>query len=111
MRMGRTTREDKLGNDGADRLAVSGAALHAVRSEVVVAARRRRHDAIQTHEMMLAILFERTSHERRHMQETADRGSEMGDCGGLHEEIGDCIAFNLLDAGLDNGERILSDVH
>ena len=84
---GRVTREDKIGNDGADTLAVAGAALHTISSEVVAVACQRRRHAIQTHRMMLAILAERNSHE----QEAADRGSEMGDHNDLHLDVSDNV--------------------
>ena len=83
----RATREDKIGNDGADKLAVSGAALHTISFEVVADACQRRRHAIQTHRMMLAILAERNSHE----QEAADRGSEMGDHDDLYLEVTDNV--------------------
>ena len=60
---GRITSEDKLGNYGADKLAVAGAATHRVLSEVVVAAAERRRIAMQTHKMMIAILIARQSHD------------------------------------------------
>ena len=48
VQMGRTTSEDKVGNDGADELAVAGAASHRVQSEVVTSARKRRDLAKRT---------------------------------------------------------------
>ena len=60
---GRTTREDKVGNDGADALAVAGAASHAVPSEVLDRAAERRHVAKSVHAMMLHVLHERLSCE------------------------------------------------
>ena len=102
MARGRTTSEDKFGNDGADKLAVAGAATHRILSEVVVAAAERRRIAMQTHKMMLAILIARQSQENNE-EHDADRGSDMGDCMEL-----DCI--ELLDDDFDNGEHILSDV-
>ena len=75
---GRTTVEDKKGNDGADELAVAGASKHRVPAEVVKAARARRKAAIETHRMMLAILSARQAAEHEASQD-ADRGSEMGD--------------------------------
>ena len=97
---GRTTREDKIGNDGADKLAVAGAAAHGVQSEVVEAAAERRRLAMQTHEMMLSILIARQLQENEACE--ADRGSEMGEC----MELG-CMEF--LDDDVDNGEGILND--
>ena len=98
---GRTTSEDKFGNDGADKLAVAGAATHRILSEVVVAAAERRHIAMQTHKMMLAILIARQSQENN--GDDADRGSDMGDCMEL-----DCT--ELLDDDFDHWDDILSDV-
>ena len=60
---GRTTREDKVGNDGADALVVAGAASHAVPSEVLDRAAERRHMANSVHAMMLHVLHERLSCE------------------------------------------------
>ena len=60
---GRTTREDKMGNDGADKLAVAGAAAHKVAVEVVQAAADRRQVATQTYKMMLSILLARQACE------------------------------------------------
>ena len=76
---GRTTREDKIGNDGADKLAVAGAAAHSVLPEVIACAKSRRDLAKRTHEMMVAILLERQKQESHLAEVVADRGSEMGD--------------------------------
>ena len=76
---GRTTREDKIGNDGADKLAVAGAAAHNVDVDVVQAAAARRRVAMQTHKMMLSILRARQDCEHDAARE-ADRGSDPGDC-------------------------------
>ena len=76
---GRTTREDKIGNDGADKLAVAGAVTHGIDLEVVKAAAERRRTAIQTHKMMLSILLARQACENDATHE-ADRGSDAGDC-------------------------------
>ena len=75
---GRTTAEDKAGNDGADKLAVAGAYSHRVPSNVVDAALSRRRDAKETHGMMLAIISARMAEESTSGRE-ADRGSELGD--------------------------------
>ena len=75
---GRTTREDKLGNDEADKLAVAGAAAHGPPSEVVAAAKGRHEMAVEVHQMMLAILLERRSCEKER-DDAADRGSDFGD--------------------------------
>ena len=75
---GRTTREDKHGNDEADKLAVAGAASHGPPSEVVAAAKGRHEMASEVHQMMLAILLERRSREKE-LDDAADRGSDFGD--------------------------------
>ena len=85
---GRTTSEDKTGNDGADKLAVDGAAMHQVPAEVVAAAQVRRLTAKRTHEMMVAILIERQREEHVMLESDPDRGSEMGE-GGLESVCGD----------------------
>jgi ribonuclease HI len=103
---GRTTSEDKIGNDGADKLAVDGAAKHRVPPEVVAAAKARRQTAKRTHEMMLEILIERQRQEALLVENDPDRGSEMGDKG---LEFDDCM--ELLDDEFDDGENIQSDVH
>ena len=107
---GRTTREDKIGNDGADELAVAGAAAHTVPSEVVEAAAARRRSAMQTHEMMLAILAARQLEENESGE--ADRGSDMGECMELDCIELDCIELDcmeFLDDAIGGGEGILSD--
>jgi ribonuclease HI len=96
VKRGRTTREDKTGNDGADKLAVAGAAAHHVLPEVVASAKARRHLAIRTHEMMVAILMERQKQESLFAEIAADRGSEMGE-GSWDLELGGCM-----DEGSDN---------
>ena len=53
---GRTTVEDKRGNDGADSLAVFGARLHHVPAEVVEVAQARKKHARSVHQMMVSIL-------------------------------------------------------
>ena len=53
---GRTTREDKIGNDGADLLAVAGAAMHEVPVEIVEAASLRKRNAVHVQQMMVAVL-------------------------------------------------------
>ena len=75
---GRTTLEDKVGNDGADRLAVQGAATHQVPFEIVLAASQRKASASATQRMMLDILSQRQLWEQ-HFDEAADRGSDAGD--------------------------------
>ena len=78
---GRTTNEDKRGNDGADKLAVAGAAMHQVSEEVVAAASLRKTTAMHVQQMMVAILTARFLAEglARNDAECPDRGSEMGD--------------------------------
>jgi hypothetical protein len=95
---GRTTSEDKAGNDGADKLAVDGAAMHQVPPEVVAAAKARRQTAKRTHEMMVAILIERQKQESLIAENDPDRGSEMGDSG---LEFDDCM--ELLNDEFDRG--------
>jgi len=91
---GRTTHEDKVGNDGADALAVAGAAAHRVPPEVVAAAKARQKMAKQTHEMMVTILTERQKQENLFAEDAPDRGSDMGDgvldldsCTGLTDDV------------------------
>ena len=117
---GRTTREDKDGNDGADKLAVAGAATHHVLPEVVAAAKARRLLAKRTHEMMVAILIERQKQESLLAEVAADRGSEMGE-GSLetescmegvsdNEDVSDnvqCMEL-MLDDAFDWGSNILT---
>ena len=76
---GRTTREDKIGNDGADKLAVAGAASHHVSAEVVADAQARRETARRTHEMMVAsVVVERLLQEDLLKEDEPDRGSDVG---------------------------------
>ena len=108
---GRTTREDKIGNDGADKLAVAGAASHQVLPEVVACAKARRQLAIRTHEMMTAILTERLKQETLQADVTADRGSESGDGPSDTEDHSDTeLCTELLDDELDDGEHTLNGV-
>ena len=97
---GRTTEEDKTGNDGADALAVAGAALHTVSVEVVGSARQRRKCATSVQKMMLAVLKARlrAEHEQNDDEaDGADRGSEI-----------DCMDNLLFDdefgSGADDGQ-------
>ena len=69
----------KIGNDGADWLAVAGAAAHHVLPEVVASAKSRRQLAKRTHGMMVAILSERLRQETLLVENAADRGSDVGD--------------------------------
>ena len=50
---------DKFGNDGADKLAVQGAKLHAVPAPVLAVKQRRLTQAKATHRMMLKVLSAR----------------------------------------------------
>ena len=76
---GRTTWEDKLGNDGADVLAVAGAATHAIPPEIIQKANDRRCVAIRVHTMMLDITRARQSANLVECEGDADRGSDLGD--------------------------------
>ena len=98
---GRSTYEDKLGNDGADKLAVAGASQHQVPSEVVADAKQRRELAIKVQRMMVQILQARAEAEYIKADDAVDidRGSEMGDC----------MEFDEFDIGVDDGH--LSAMH
>ena len=90
VQMGRTTSEDKVGNDGADLMAVVGAASHRVPSEVLTSAKKRRELAKRTQQMMVNILLERQRQERSlHEEMGPDRGSEAGDA----VNVDDCMEF------------------
>ena len=73
---GRTTQEDKQGNDGADALAVSGAASHAVPADIIERATHRKYVAKNVHGMMLDIV--RARQKRVPEMMSADRGSDLG---------------------------------
>ena len=75
VRRGRTSLIDKVGNDGADALAVAGAATHAVSSDIVECAALRRHVAMHVHAMMLAITKARQLAFPCHEQSGPDHGS------------------------------------
>ena len=81
---GRTTEEDKLGNDGADALAVKGAQLHPVPSEVLESATQRKQWASAVQQMMVAVLQARLLAESACDTARADRGSECDDCEELY---------------------------
>ena len=93
VRRGRSTQMDKLGNDGADDLAVSGAMLHAAPGQLVEASRRRKAMARATHTMMLAIVARRRQREEElgwgQAADDADRGScaDAAELAGLLQEI------------------------
>ena len=99
---GRTTREDKLGNDGADGLAVAGAASHGVPLDIVNAAKRKRFMAINVHKFMLDVLMQRRAQEHE-ATSGGDRGSDMAD------DFFDCTELTL-DDDIDIGEDVLSGV-
>ena len=113
---GRTTDEDKRGNDGADKLAVAGAAMHQVSAEVVAAASLRKTNALHVQQMMVAILKARFLAESlaRNDAECPDRGSEMGDCietlpdNEPASNNEDCTEFQNLDDDFDLGANILT---
>ena len=80
---GRTTWEDKAGNDGADELARAGARSHEICSEVVGSASLRKLAARQVHEMIICVLKARMAEEARingaraYQDDTDDRGSNF----------------------------------
>ena len=84
---GRTTECDKLGNDGADALAVQGALRHRVSQTVIQDAKRRCEMARDVHRMMLQILQARYAAEQCEEQ-GADRCFDTEDCfDSEHEEL------------------------
>ena len=85
---GRTTEEDKQGNDGADALAVAGAKLHEVPSEVLEAAKSRKLSAVVVQQMMLAVLKARLLAESTSLNDASN-------VDGVHE--------NSLDDEFDDG--------
>ena len=76
---GRTTWADKLGNDGADELAVAGAATHAIPADITESAQSRMCAAMNVHTMMLDITRARQSARPAECDRDADRGSDLGD--------------------------------
>ena len=105
---GRSTEEDKRGNDGADELARAGARLHHVSAEVVASAKERRRAAVNVQRMMLCILKARFLAETLSPDEAekADRGSDHGDdmsvCGAAPDtepapDNEDCMSNSLDD--------------
>ena len=56
LRQRRVLQMDKVGNDGADKLACLGADAHPVRDSIVKETKQRRQAAVETQSMMLAIL-------------------------------------------------------
>ena len=113
---GRTRDEDQRGNDGADALAVAGAAMHQVSAEVVEAASTRKENAMHVQQMMVAILKARFLGESQALNdaECPDRGSEMGDCIEVLPDnvpvadIEDCMELETLDDDFDLGPNILT---
>jgi len=104
---GRTTREDKEGNDGADELAVAGATLHEIDSEVVDSAALRKLSAKRVQGMMVHVLKARLVEESRLSGTQAghdsndDRGSDAGSC--MCMEVDECAS----DDGLDLSDTVL----
>jgi len=106
---GRTTEEDKRGNDGADKLAVAGANKHRVSLQVVGAAQQRKKNAMNVQRMMVAVLQARASAEHSIHQEAEDEHlSDLGDCMELERMELDCIDSSIND-DTDNGDAILND--
>ena len=89
---GRSTEEDKRGNDEADALAVAGASFHKVSPEVPAAAKLRKSWARQVQRMMLMVLHARFAAEGEN-QTDAMNGDRGSDC--------DCMEF--VDVELDDG--------
>ena len=112
---GRTTIEDMAGNNGADELAVIGAATHLLPFEVVAAARERRQWAVHVQQMMVSILQARLAEENAIANDAGDdRGSDMGDhiacdeCDhGVSAEA--CEYMKSNDDDVDNRDVILGD--
>ena len=91
---GRSTEEDKQGNDGADALAVAGAKQHEVPSEVLEAAKKRKLWAGIVQQMMLAVLKARLLAEN-------NWPNDVGSADGGHENSYECM--ELLDDEFDAG--------
>jgi hypothetical protein len=79
---GRTTLADKVGNDGADKLAVAGAEQHAVDMEIIAASVLRKQHAKDVQHMFIAIIKARQLQEQclDAAGDVGDRGSDAGDC-------------------------------
>jgi len=93
---GRTTEMDKRGNDGADLLAVAGAAMHRVSDELVESAQQRRCTAVRVQQMMVAVLKARLAAEADVVQ-LVDRGPDPGD------GFGEVVDLLELDDDTDRG--------
>ena len=93
---GRTTLLDKYGNDGADELAVAGAAQHPVDTDIVSMSDLRKKQAKDVHRMFIAIVKERRVQESCLNQalhdDVGDRGSDPGDC--MNEVLDDGFIEN-----------------
>ena len=102
---GRTTWEDKVGNDGADKLAVAGAKSHEVCAEVTSKASLRKLSAKRVQEMMVCVLEARMSAESQMngAQAAHDDGDDRG------SDAGDCMCSEFLDDDLDAGVDIQGD--
>ena len=109
---GRSSQLDKWGNDGADALAVAGADMHCVPSELVQDARSRKAQAKIVQGMMIAVLEARFRAERAQATTEGDRGSDLGDIDTENSDNEDlCTDFiENLDDELDNGDDTLSGV-
>ena len=80
---GRTSLADKSGNDGADALAVAGAELHAVDSDIILTSISRKKQAKDAHMMFVEIIKARQAQEQflsYGHDDVGDRGSDPGDC-------------------------------
>ena len=89
-----------LGNNGADELAVAGANMHQLPSEVVSAAGERKEIAVQVQQMMVSILKARFLAETSGPNDAGDdRGSDMSDC----------MDTEVIDDENDSAEGILRD--
>ena len=120
---GRSTELDKWGNDGADALAVAGAALHAVPvpAGILEAARQRTSTAKSKNtkcvqRMMLAVLKARLQAEQTQSGSPCDRGSELGDfdadCIASDSIASDCTAcIDELEDEVDTGDITLSGAY
>lgn len=96
---GRTTWEDKAGDDGADELAVAGAKCHEIQSEVVWDASMRKHAARQVQRMMVRILQARTAEEAR----MNGAGAEHDDIDDHASEASSCMCMEVLHDDLNYG--------